>query len=102
MEEKFSYKECGVDRDEADNINKEIYKIMEKKNDKNFHKKGAFASLCDASFHEYEHPVLVLKTEEPGSKQKLAFKYNKIEGICYDMVNHLKDNSTLFYYDALL
>jgi len=32
---------------------------------------------------------LALKTEEPGSKQKLAFKYNRIEGICYDMVNHL-------------
>jgi phosphoribosylformylglycinamidine cyclo-ligase len=30
-----------------------------------------------------------MKTEEPGSKQLLAFKYNKIESICYDMINHL-------------
>ncbi|MCD4669487.1 MAG: phosphoribosylformylglycinamidine cyclo-ligase [Actinomycetia bacterium] len=89
MKEKFSYKKTGVDIDLADNTKKEIYKIMETKSDKILHKKGAFASLYDASFPGYSHPVLVLKTEEPGSKQKLAFKYNRIEGICYDMVNHL-------------
>jgi phosphoribosylformylglycinamidine cyclo-ligase len=50
---------------------------------------GAFASLYEFNFPEYKNPVLVMKTEEPGSKQYLAFKYNKIENICYDMINHL-------------
>jgi phosphoribosylformylglycinamidine cyclo-ligase len=30
-----------------------------------------------------------MKTEEPGSKQKLAFAAGKVEGICHDMINHL-------------
>jgi phosphoribosylformylglycinamidine cyclo-ligase len=50
---------------------------------------GAFASLYDASFPEYKHPVLVLKTEEPGSKQLLALKYDRIESVCHDLINHL-------------
>ena len=54
-----------------------------------FNKIGAFASLFDGTFPEYEHPVLVLKMEEPGSKQKLAFQYNRISSICYDLINHL-------------
>lgn len=75
MKEKFSYKESGVDIDAADKTKKEIYKIMETKSDNILHKKGAFASLYDASFPGYEYPILVFKTEEPGSKQKLAFIY---------------------------
>ncbi|MEK7156500.1 MAG: phosphoribosylformylglycinamidine cyclo-ligase, partial [Patescibacteria group bacterium] len=50
---------------------------------------GAFASLYDGEFPGYEHPVLVLKTEEPGTKQLLAFQYDKYESICHDLVNHL-------------
>jgi phosphoribosylformylglycinamidine cyclo-ligase len=50
---------------------------------------GAFASLYDIDLKEYEHPVLVLKTEEPGSKQLIAAQYDRIESVCYDMINHL-------------
>jgi phosphoribosylformylglycinamidine cyclo-ligase len=52
-------------------------------------KLGAFASLYDIEMPEYRHPVLVMKTEEPGSKQLLAFQADRIEGICRDMINHL-------------
>jgi phosphoribosylformylglycinamidine cyclo-ligase len=31
----------------------------------------------------------VLKTEEPGSKQKLAFQHHRVSSIAYDLVNHL-------------
>ncbi|MBI5578774.1 MAG: phosphoribosylformylglycinamidine cyclo-ligase, partial [Deltaproteobacteria bacterium] len=31
----------------------------------------------------------VLKTEEPGSKQVLAFRYDRVESVCFDMINHL-------------
>ena len=32
---------------------------------------------------------MVLKSEEPGSKQKLAMEYGYSESICHDMINHL-------------
>lgn len=32
---------------------------------------------------------MVLKSEEPGSKQKLAMEYGYTESICHDMINHL-------------
>lgn len=32
---------------------------------------------------------MVLKSEEPGSKQKLAMEYGYNESICHDMINHL-------------
>jgi phosphoribosylformylglycinamidine cyclo-ligase len=50
---------------------------------------GAFASLVEGSFATLKHPVLVLKTDEPGSKQKLAFQYGRISSLAYDLVNHL-------------
>lgn len=33
--------------------------------------------------------MLVLKAEEPGSKQLLALKHDRIQSIGYDLVNHL-------------
>lgn len=58
--------------------------------DKNvLNRMGAFSSLYDAQFASYRHPVLVLKTEEPGSKQLIASQYDRIENVSYDMINHL-------------
>jgi phosphoribosylformylglycinamidine cyclo-ligase len=50
---------------------------------------GPFASLYDINFSDIKEPVLVLKSEEPGSKQKLAMEYGYTESICHDMINHL-------------
>ncbi len=50
---------------------------------------GPFASLYDIGFSNIEDPILVLKSEEPGSKQKLAMEYGYTESICHDMINHL-------------
>ena len=51
---------------------------------------NSFACLYDiVRLKDFEHPVLVLKTEEPGSKQLIAMQYDRIEGVCYDMINHL-------------
>jgi phosphoribosylformylglycinamidine cyclo-ligase len=50
---------------------------------------GPFASLYDINFPDIKEPVLVLKSEEPGSKQKLAMEYGFTESICHDMINHL-------------
>jgi len=52
-------------------------------------KLGAFSSLVEGVFPGVADPVLVLKTDEPGSKQKLAFELDRVESLCEDLVNHL-------------
>jgi len=92
MKEKISYKESGVDIDAADATKREMADSINTGDNRVLNKLGAFASLVDGNFAGLKHPILVLKTEEPGSKQKLAFKYGHVSSICYDMINHLIDD----------
>ena len=62
---------------------------MDSRNPRVLNNLGAFASLYDIRFDEIKDPVLVLKSEEPGSKQKLAMQYGYTESIRHDMINHL-------------
>lgn len=78
-----------VNIDLANDAKKEMAKSLNTSNPRVLNRIGAFASLYDFKFDEYENPVLVLKTEEPGSKQLIAVQYDKIENVCYDMINHL-------------
>lgn len=78
-----------VNIDLANETKKEMVKTLATDNDRVLNKVGAFASLYDIKYSEYEEPILVLKTEEPGSKQLIAVKYDKIENVCFDMINHL-------------
>ncbi len=89
MRERLSYKTAGVDIEVATDTKKAMARSLETGDKRVLNKIGAFASLFDASFPEYKHPVLVLKTDEPGSKQKLAFEHSRISSVCYDLVNHL-------------
>lgn len=89
MSSKLSYKASGVDRDTENETKEGMANALESADPRVLNKIGAFASLYDGAFPEYEHPVLVLKTEEPGSKQLLAFKYGRPESVCHDLVNHL-------------
>lgn len=86
---KVSYSKAGVDISYTDLIKNEMEEFVSKGNRRILNKMGDFASLYDFSFEDIEHPVLVLKAEEPGSKQKLAIEYGYTESICHDMVNHL-------------
>ena len=86
MSEELKY---GVDINIANKAKEEMAESLETTNERVLNRIGAFSSLYDINFPEYKNPVLVLKTEEPGSKQILAFKYDKIENICYDMIYHL-------------
>lgn len=86
MSEQLKY---DVNIDLANKTKKEMAESLETNNKRVMNKIGAFASLYDVAFPEIKEPVLVLKTEEPGSKQKLAAEYDRIEGVCYDMINHL-------------
>lgn len=88
--QKLSYKTSGVNIDVANTTKSQMAKSLN--NNSNacvLNKVGAFATLYDGAFPEYKHPVLVFKTEEPGSKQKLALENNSIKTICYDLVGHL-------------
>ena len=86
MENSLKY---GVNIDIANAAKQEMATILDTNNSRVLNKVGAFSSLYDFSFPEYENPVLVLKTEEPGSKQLLAAQYGKLENVAYDMINHL-------------
>ncbi len=77
-----------VNIDLANETKKEMAKVI-KVNQRVLNKVGAFASLYDIQATQYQNPILVLKTEEPGSKQLIAMQYDKIENVCYDMINHL-------------
>jgi phosphoribosylformylglycinamidine cyclo-ligase len=78
-----------VDIDIANQTKLEMTDSLMSKDYRVMNKIGAFASLYNFDFPYYKNPVLVMKTEEPGSKQLLAFKYNRVESICYDMIGHL-------------
>jgi len=85
----LSYSKAGVDITYTDSIKKEMAKSLETKDRRVLNGLGPFASLYDIKFPEIQDPVLVLKSEEPGSKQKLAMEYGYTESICHDMINHL-------------
>ena len=89
MPKKLSYQSSGVDISAADATKKKMAASLETNNPLVLNQIGAFASLVDGKFPGYEHPVLVCKTEEPGSKQLIAFKYKRTKGICLDLINHL-------------
>jgi len=85
----LSYAAAGVNISNADRAKREMARSLATADKRVLNRIGAFASLYDARFPGYKHPVLVLKMEEPGSKQKLALQYNRVPSLCYDLVNHL-------------
>ena len=70
--EGLSYSKAGIDITYTDTIKTEMAKHLETKDARVLNGLGPFASLYDNKFSRIENPVLVLKSEEPGSKQKLA------------------------------
>ncbi len=89
MKKKYTYKDSGINIDVANQAKKEMAGSIDVNDGRLLNKVGAFASLFNPDFKDYIDPILVLKTEEPGSKQLLAFQYDKIESVCFDMINHL-------------
>lgn len=89
MKEPYSYAKAGVDIAQAEQTKEVFAATLETKNPLVLNRVGAFASLIDGKFSECKHPVLVLKMEEPGSKQLLAAQHGRLAGIGFDLVNHL-------------
>ena len=65
----LSYSKAGIDIAYTDTIKTEMAKSLETKDKRVLNGLGPFASLYDINFPEIKEPVLVLKSEEPGSKQ---------------------------------
>lgn len=84
-----TYKDAGVDISAAESAKKAMAKSINTGDKRVLNKHGAFASLVEGLFPGYKHPVLVLKTEEPGSKQTLAFAHGHVRSICKDTIHHL-------------
>ena len=89
---KLTYAASGVDIDTADKAKLKMADVVAKGSDRVLNRVGAFASLFDISFPKMRHPILVCKTEEPGSKQKLSIDRGRVEDICRDMINHLTND----------
>jgi phosphoribosylformylglycinamidine cyclo-ligase len=89
MTDPLSYSAAGVDIDSADATKRRMAASIDRGDARVFNTFGAFASLVQGTFPGFAEPVLVLKVEEPGSKQKLAFELGRVESLCEDLVNHL-------------
>lgn len=89
MTNNLSYAKSGVDINATDAAKREMAKSIDSDDPRVLNRFGAFAPLVDARFPGFDDPVMVLKTDEPGSKQKLAFDTDNVESLCYDLINHL-------------
>ena len=89
MTDNLSYAKSGVDIDATDAAKREMAASIDSDDPRVLNRFGAFAPLVDARFPGFDDPVMVLKTDEPGSKQKLAFDTDRVESLCYDLINHL-------------
>lgn len=81
--------EYEVNIDIANKAKREMLNSIGRGDGKLIARPGAFAAAYDYCAGDYVDPVIVLKTEEPGSKQLLAMQHDRIEGVCFDMINHL-------------
>jgi len=92
----LSYREAGVDIDHADAVKRFFAESMHKgMSPRVLSRVGAFAALYDLHFRELSSPVLVVKTEEPGSKQLLAAQHGRLPDVAYDLINHLLNDTVL-------
>ena len=78
-----------VDIDLANDTKRGLSAVIDGKDPRVLNRVGAFAALFLPDLSRFAEPVLVLKTEEPGSKQVLAFRHDRVESVCFDMINHL-------------
>jgi len=88
----ITYRDAGVDRAGGEAAKAEMAAFVGAGDARVLNRLGAFASLVDGSFPDLRHPVLVLKMEEPGSKQLLALEHDRAESLAEDLVHHLIDD----------
>jgi phosphoribosylformylglycinamidine cyclo-ligase len=88
LTEKLTYAATGVDIDATDAVKRGMADSINSGDPRVFNKMGAFAPLVQGSFPGLADPLLVIKTDEPGSKQKLAIELDRLKDLSRDLVNH--------------
>lgn len=84
-----TYKESGVDIAAGEEtVNKIKPAVKSTFNENVLSELGHFGGFYDASFPDFEHPVLVASTDGVGTKLKVAFKMGKHDTIGQCLVNH--------------
>ena len=63
-----AYLHAGVNVDAANSVKAGFAELLEKRGI-TLSRKNAFAAIIDPGFSRFRDPLLVLKSEEPGSKQ---------------------------------
>lgn len=91
----FSYEKSGVNINNADAAKRVMAETLATSNPRVLNTVGAFASLYDFAFPDIKSPVIVVKMEEPGSKQLLAAQHGRLAGIGYDLINHLINDTVV-------
>jgi len=90
-----------VNIDLANRTKAGLGKFIDDKDARVLNRVGAFSSLFALEVGRYRQPVLVMKTEEPGSKQALAFQHDRVESVCFDMINHLVNDCVMLGAEPL-
>lgn len=84
-----TYKSAGVDIEAGERTVESIKPYIKQTFNKNvLSEVGLFGGFYDASFPDYEHPVLVSSTDGVGTKLKVAFMTDKHSTVGQCLVNH--------------
>jgi phosphoribosylformylglycinamidine cyclo-ligase len=85
----LTYKNAGVDIDAGEELVRRIKgPVRSTHSPQVLENIGGFGALFDASFSDYEHPVLVSSVDGVGTKLKLAVLYGQHDTVGQDLVNH--------------
>jgi len=88
----LSYEKAGVSIPAAMRAKARVAELLPARDPRVLSSFSAFAQVLDPQFPGFDDPVLVLKAEEPGSKQLLALQHGALRGIGHDLVNHLTND----------
>ncbi|MCB0701894.1 MAG: phosphoribosylformylglycinamidine cyclo-ligase [Ignavibacteriae bacterium] len=101
-----TYKSAGVDIEAGEKTVESIKPYIKQTMNKNvLSEVGLFGGFYDASFPDYEHPVLVSSTDGVGTKLKVAFMTDKHDTVGQCLVNHCTNDilaggaTPLFFLD---
>jgi len=85
----ITYKESGVNIEEADELVGRIKPLAKRTFNKNVLSEiGFFGGFFDAKFAGYRNPVLVSSVDGVGTKLKIAIEMGKHDTVGQDLVNH--------------
>jgi len=84
-----TYRQSGVNIDEAEELVRRIKPLAKKTFDKNVLSEiGFFGGFFNGKFSGYRNPVLVSSVDGVGTKVKIAIEMDKHDTIGQDLVNH--------------